>query len=116
MPLLSVGELVWQCRAWKDHFPFARCSIRRSLRNFGDMHMISSAPKPIVLVADDELYLREVLQLILTRDGFETRLASNGQEATDIYRAHHHTIDVVLMDLHMPKIDGLAAFEIMREI
>jgi two-component system, NarL family, response regulator YdfI len=72
--------------------------------------------KPIrVLIADDHLIVREGLRLILEAEpGFElVGEASDGAEALELADKHHP--DVVLMDLRMPRMDGLTAIEHLRE-
>lgn len=66
-----------------------------------------------VLVVDDERAIRLLFQLILSEElpGREVDVASNGQEAFEAFQCRHHA--VLLMDLHMPVMDGQQAF---REI
>jgi NarL family two-component system response regulator YdfI len=68
-----------------------------------------------VLVADDHLIVREGLRLILDAEpGFElVAEASDGVEALELAAASQP--DVVLMDLRMPRMDGLTAIEQLRE-
>jgi len=74
----------------------------------------SSFRKPVVLIAEDELALREIFPLFLT--DFEVWFAADGQEAVEIYCKHHRRIDLVVMDFHMPRLAGLPAFKIMRQL
>jgi len=66
-----------------------------------------------VLVVDDVPSNRELLQESLSRAGFETRGAVSGEQAIDMHRAW--TPDLVLMDLHMPGMGGLAAIKVLRQ-
>src|SRR5687767_14761042 len=59
-----------------------------------------------VLIVDDEPAVRLLLRVVMLQRGFTVWLAAGGQEAIDIYRSCHETIDVVLMDVHMPEPDG----------
>ena len=68
------------------------------------------------LVVDDEAPLRELGQKVLTRFGFNTITACDGQEGVDIFKERADEIVAVLLDLTMPRLDGVAAFEAMREI
>ncbi len=70
--------------------------------------------KPGVLVVDDEHLVRIVVQLGLERDGFNVWLASNGREAIDLYREQREHIDVVLLDVRMPGLDGPATLDALR--
>ena len=58
----------------------------------------------IVLIADDEDDIREIMSFHVRQAGFAVREASDGQEAFQILSSR--TIDVVLCDLRMPKCDG----------
>ena len=61
-------------------------------------------------MVDDEESIRALFQVILAEElpGRRVDLAVNGQEALDSFRALHHA--VLLMDLHMPVMDGHRAF------
>ncbi len=68
--------------------------------------------EPKVLVVDDEPMVREVLSRYLQREGFGVREAADGEEA--LARFTQETPDIVLLDLMLPKIDGLEVFRRMR--
>jgi CheY-like chemotaxis protein len=66
-----------------------------------------ATPRPHgILVVDDEEWVRGVLYVALRQEGFAVLLAASGQEALDLYRRHREAIDVVLMDVCMPGLDG----------
>ena len=69
-----------------------------------------------LLVADDEGEVRDVLNDGLQREGFSVWLAADGQEALDLYRNHCETIDVVLLDVRMPGLDGPQTLAALQEI
>jgi two-component system chemotaxis response regulator CheY len=63
-----------------------------------------------VLIADDLKFIKLVLRELVERAGFRVvGEASNGQEAVELYQ--NERPDVVLMDITMPKMDGLAALK-----
>jgi len=62
---------------------------------------------PRVLLCDDELMNRKVASKILKKEGFEVVEAVNGQEAIDILKTT--AVDLILMDLMMPVMDGYEA-------
>ena len=58
-----------------------------------------------VLAVDDELQMRDLLNLFLTRDGYEVILASNGEDALKL--AQKENPQIILLDIKMPGIDGI---------
>jgi DNA-binding NtrC family response regulator len=58
-----------------------------------------------VLVVDDEIRQRDILQMILEADGYETTSAGNGRQA--LQAAQDVSFDVVLTDLKMPDLNGI---------
>ncbi len=67
---------------------------------------------PSVLVADDSDAWRGAVGDVLARAGFRTLEAADGQEAVEVVRGER--LDVVLIDFHMPRLDGLQALRIIR--
>jgi DNA-binding response OmpR family regulator len=66
-----------------------------------------------ILIADDEpLYIR-LLQINLLTEGYEVITATNGEEALEMISTH--SPDLVIMDIMMPKLDGLTASERIRQ-
>jgi DNA-binding response OmpR family regulator len=66
-----------------------------------------------ILVVDDEEYIRQLFQRILEDAGYRVLTASNGQEAFDKVSAGD--INLVLLDIIMPGMDGMQALELIRE-
>jgi signal transduction histidine kinase len=69
-----------------------------------------------VLVADDEEVVRDVSKSMLQSFGMQVLVASDGREAVEIFREHADTISLVILDLSMPNLDGIAAFREMTRI
>ncbi len=67
-----------------------------------------------VLVVDDEDVVREVASEILRSHGMRTLEARNGREAVDMYQRHH--VDLVLLDMTMPDMDGRACAEALKKL
>lgn len=65
----------------------------------------------LILIAEDEPDIAAVLDAYLTRDGFRTVRAADGQTALDLHQALKP--DLVLLDVHMPRRDG---WEVLSEI
>ncbi|MFG6413676.1 MHYT domain-containing protein [Roseateles sp. DC23W] len=72
-----------------------------------------SLPPLRLLVADDVPQNGELLQLLLGQDGHQVSVAANGLEALQAFSAQE--FDAVLMDVHMPELDGLGATRRIRQ-
>src|SRR5699024_2351038 len=68
---------------------------------------------PTILIVDDEQQMRRMLKLYL-RHEFELKEAENGQEAVEILKTN--TIDLVLLDIMMPEMDGIETCKQMKAI
>ena len=66
-----------------------------------------------ILVVDDDVLNQRMLQLVLTREGHDVDLASNGLEAFEAVK--HQRYDMVFMDIQMPVMDGMEATQIIRK-
>ncbi len=69
-----------------------------------------------ILVAEDETSIREFITLNLTHQGYSVYEAANGIDALKIFESEKDSIDVVLLDVMMPKLDGIATCRHIREI
>lgn len=69
--------------------------------------------KQTILVVDDEKDLLDLIEYNLRKEGFDVLKAENGEEG--IAKAKEHSPDLVLLDIMMPKMDGLQAVEEMRK-
>ena len=65
-----------------------------------------------VLVVDDSMFVTKQIQQILTSEGFEVvGVAVDGAEGVEKYKELHPNVDLVTMDITMPKMDGVSALE-----
>jgi two-component system, cell cycle sensor histidine kinase and response regulator CckA len=69
-----------------------------------------------VMVVEDEEALRELAELILRSLGCEVTVFANGVPAVDFYRNAAASIDLVLLDMCMPVMDGTATFHALRQL
>lgn len=67
----------------------------------------------VVLLCDDELMNRKVGSKILLKEGFSVIEAVNGEEAINLLQENR--VDLILMDLMMPVMDGYEATKIIKE-
>lgn len=68
-----------------------------------------------LLVVDDERMLREMLSGFLSEYGYNILLAEDGQEALELYNSSNDTIHLILMDVVMPRKDGISAYKEIKE-
>jgi two-component system, cell cycle sensor histidine kinase and response regulator CckA len=71
--------------------------------------------QPVILVAEDEVLVRNFVCLQLQRDGYQVLAAADGVEALQVARAYTGTIHMLLTDVIMPRMDGLALARQMLE-
>jgi CheY-like chemotaxis protein len=67
-----------------------------------------------ILIVDDTEINREVAMRIFAGEGAQVSLAEDGRQAVDWLLAHRGEVDIVLMDVQMPVMDGLAATRLIR--
>jgi two-component system, OmpR family, response regulator ResD len=65
-----------------------------------------------VLVVDDEPIVREILDRYLAREGFEVTTAADGEAALEAFERRHP--DLVVLDLMLPRVDGIEVFRRIR--
>jgi DNA-binding response OmpR family regulator len=66
-----------------------------------------------IVVADDERNITDVCRRYLEREGYEVQVASDGEEALALWR--EHAPDLLVLDLMMPKKDGLEVCDLIRQ-
>jgi two-component system, response regulator PdtaR len=80
--------------------------------------MVLTPPQPVepfsVLVADDDAKNRDALSKILAERGFRIVTAGDGGEAVEIVQVQ--VVHVVLLDMHMPRLTGLEAVQLVRQM
>ncbi len=69
--------------------------------------------KKTILIVEDERPLREALHDKFTQDGFSTLEAKNGEEGLEVALREHP--DLILLDIVMPKMDGMTMLKKLRE-
>ncbi len=74
----------------------------------------ASVETKVILVVEDDLRVGESLCLLLKRRGYKTLFATNGKEALQLFRQQE--INLVITDLVMPKMDGIALLEAIKNL
>ena len=68
---------------------------------------------PTLLIVDDEKKIRDVVREYAEFDGFDVIEAADGMEA--VSKANENDIDVIVMDIMMPRLDGFSACKEIRK-
>ncbi len=63
---------------------------------------------PTVLVVDDEIQVSQFVAAVLECEGFSVLTAHSGRDAIDLAEAHLDRIDLLVTDIVMPEMDGIA--------
>ena len=69
----------------------------------------------LILSADDDPDIRNLIKRILTSSGHEVILAADGRAAVETAYAHAAEIDLVILDVEMPRMRGLDACRMLRD-
>ena len=69
----------------------------------------------VVLVAEDDLFVRNLINRVLVRAGYSVLLATDGEEALQISRSHPGKVDLLLSDVMMPRMDGITLLTRIRD-
>ena len=80
-----------------------------AIRNLGFGHR-----QRLILVAEDEPVIRNLVRLILAKAGYAVIDAADGQEALEVFRSYAGDIDLVISDLRMPRMSGVEFVEQIR--
>jgi two-component system alkaline phosphatase synthesis response regulator PhoP len=73
-----------------------------------------STAKQKILIVDDEPDILELIEYNLKKEGYQVYLASNGQDGVSMAKKIHP--DLIILDIMMPKMDGIEACRLMRAI
>jgi DNA-binding response OmpR family regulator len=69
--------------------------------------------KKTILVAEDDLNISRLIQEIVKRKGYHAVVAKNGEDAFEQFK--EKKFDLLITDLKMPKVDGIALIKMVRE-
>lgn len=67
-----------------------------------------------ILVIDDELFIRELLQEFLIKEGYKVYVAESGEKGINLIKAT--PVEIALIDLKMPGMDGISALKEIKKI
>ena len=71
--------------------------------------------KNTILIAEDDFKIRQMVTLFLKGNNFEVIQAADGEEALDLFYEHNKDIDLILLDVMMPRMDGFSVLKTIRK-
>jgi PAS domain S-box-containing protein len=80
------------------------------------LHEDSSLSSGVILIAEDEELVRMQVERILRRAGYTVLQANNGKVAVELFRERKDEIDLVILDVVMPELDGWRAYLMMEQL
>jgi PAS domain S-box-containing protein len=108
---ISISSEVGQGTTFKVYLPAAESEVKKSLDATG---RIPAGSETILVIDDDEVVL-SVTQKLLEHLGYRILIAHDGQEALDVARTFEGRIDLAVLDLKMPGMDGSQVYPRLRE-
>ena len=69
-----------------------------------------------ILVVDDESRMRKLIKDFLAQKGYEILEAEDGEKALEIFEENQNKINLILLDVMMPKLDGWSVLRQIRQI
>jgi ATP-dependent Lon protease len=97
-----------------DEEHFGLSEIKDRILEHLAVRILKASRKHKMLVADDEKMARMNLEHVLTKEGYQVRTASSGEEALALLEKE--SFDVILTDLKMEKVDGMGILERAKQI
>ncbi len=110
---MRVYSVPGQGTTFKVLFPAAASESAPAVEPKQDLRFRGSG---LILLVDDEDIVRRIGEKALTRHGYRVCLAKNGAEALELFRELYREIDVVVLDMTMPVMNGEETLRRMREI
>ncbi|MCS6807111.1 MAG: PAS domain S-box protein [Blastocatellia bacterium] len=110
---IVVQSQVGEGTQFSIYLPLLQQDVRESMAKPEDQVAQRAAT---ILVVDDEPIVRDLAKAILERERFRVLTADSGAEALTIYQQHHPDVDLVLLDLTMPKMSGRACLQQLRQL
>ena len=96
------------------YFPSAEAVEKTSAEPQGSPSSVGTGQK--ILVVDDEENIRVITQATLEKHGYEVITATDGTDALAVYAQHGNEISLVLTDMAMPYMDGMAMIRALKKI
>jgi signal transduction histidine kinase/putative methionine-R-sulfoxide reductase with GAF domain len=111
---IQVGSRVGQGTIFTLYFPALASSLPAETPTPMSQGSQQQGQGKLILLVEDNQSVREVVQAMLTSLGYEVLVASNGRSALQIYEQSQARITLVITDITMPEMGGLALAEALR--
>lgn len=72
--------------------------------------------RPLILIADDDRDIRDLLRILLAKEGYDVLEAEDGREALSQLELKRDDVSLVILDIMMPRMNGLEAASAIRKI
>lgn len=69
-----------------------------------------------ILIVEDEIGIRDLVSEILTHQGFNTLVASNGEEGLKVFKENQDSVSLLITDIRMPKLTGIELYHKIMDI
>lgn len=76
---------------------------------------MNHSTQPLILISDDEADIRTLIRILMEKDGYRVLEAADGLETLEMVR-DHKDISLILLDIMMPKLDGLETARALRKM
>jgi two-component system, cell cycle sensor histidine kinase and response regulator CckA len=110
---ISVYSEVGKGTTFKLYFP---ATDKKFIKIEKESKTVIDQGKGTILIIDDEHTVREMWESFLTENGYRVVSAENGQEGIGIFQDRKDEIDLIILDLIMPKMGGKETLPLLREI
>ncbi|MBO3461382.1 PAS domain S-box protein [Aetokthonos hydrillicola Thurmond2011] len=110
---VNVYSEVVKGTAFKVYLPAQTDQLKIESTEAKQLHM---GQGELVLVVDDEKLIQQSMKSTLSEYNYKTLIAFDGIDAIALYAQHGDEIDVVLMDMMMPTMDGLTAIRTLKQL
>lgn len=113
---IDVESRVGRGTTFHLYFPIPERKIQEPLIATEQAQAQVSGGTETLLVVEDEEMMLDLLKNILSGKGYRVMTAKDGVEAVEVYTQHRNQIDLVLMDMGLPKLSGAEALQKLRAI
>ena len=70
----------------------------------------------MILIAEDDIMIQELFRAIFAKTEYEIIIAPNGRKAVDVFAKDNKQIHLIILDKDMPIMNGIDAYDIIKEI